>query len=620
MLGEPAFTADGGELLYSVTATDTPARAQSDLWAAGWAGGKRRLTNSRDRSEWMPQPLAGGRVAFLSDGAADGSVQLWAMPLKGGRARQLTRIPGGIGDYSLSPDGRQAVVTVETGAPEYPADGPEPPIVVDRFQNRQDGAGWLDARRSHLALVSLADGAARLLTSGDYDHWLPSWSPDGHWIAFVSKRCADADRRYCSDVYVMPAAGGEARRLSRHEGADADPDFEAGRPSWSPDSRRLAWVRAGDERLTWYSPFRLVVADLDSGDLSEPGPADRWVYAPRWTADGQILALVEEDRATRLAAIRPDTGDISYLTPADATAVEFASHGPRVAVLLGGSAAPPALWALDAPKRLLASHNEWLAERQIAETRPVSWASGDAEIHGLLMLPPDHREGQPLPLIVRLHGGPVWQWSHEFMADWQAFAARGYAVLAPNPRGSSGRGEAFARAQMADWGNADVNDVRTGIDHLIATGIADPARIGVGGWSYGGILTNYLIARDPRIRAAVSGAGMGNFLGGYGVDQYSRDYELELGRPWENSELWRKLSYPFFEADRIQTPTLYLCAEADSNVPCSGSQQMFQALKSLNIPTRLVIYPGENHGLTVPAYRVDRVARELDWYGRFLAE
>lgn len=578
------------------------------------------MTRTPDRNEWMPQPLPGGRVAFLSDGAEDGSAQLWAIPTRGGRARQLTRIPGGIGDYSLSPDGTEAVVTIATGGAEIPADGPPPPIVIDRFQSRQDGRGWLDSQRVQLARVSLKDGRVRPLTSGEFDHWLPSWSPDGGWIAFVSKRCADADRHYCSDVYVMPASGGEARRLSRHEGADADPEFEAGRPQWSPDSARLAWVRAGDEALTWYSPFRLVVADVASGALHEPGPADNWVYAPRWTADGKILALVEVDRATRLAEIGPDDDTLRWLTGEAETVLDFATGGARVAALLGNSKAPPALWALDEPRRRIADHNEWIATRQIMEARPVSWASGDQQIHGLLLLPPGYREGERLPLIVRLHGGPVWQWSHEFMADWQAFAAQGYAVLAPNPRGSSGRGEAFARAQMADWGNVDVADVRAGIDHLIATGIADPNRIGIGGWSYGGILTNYLIASDPRIRAAVSGAGMGNFLGGYGVDQYSRDYELELGRPWEQPDLWRRLSYPFFEANRIRTPTLYLCAEADSNVPCAGSQQMFQALKSLDVPTRLVVYPGENHGLVVPAYRVDRVERELDWYERYLRD
>jgi dipeptidyl aminopeptidase/acylaminoacyl peptidase len=152
----------------------------------------------------------------------------------------------------------------------------------------------------------------------------------------------------------------------------------------------------------------------------------------------------------------------------------------------------------------------------------------------------------------------------------------------------------------------------------VAQGVVDGSRIGVGGWSYGGILTNYMIASEPRIKAAVAGAGMANFLGGYGADQYARDYEIELGKPWEAFDRWKRLSYPFYEVTRIAAPTLYLCAEKDTNVPCIGSEQMYQALKSRGLPTRLVIYPGENHGLTVPSYLVDRMQRQVDWYDRYV--
>ena len=244
--------------------------------------------------------------------------------------------------------------------------------------------------------------------------------------------------------------------------------------------------------------------------------------------------------------------------------------------------------------------------------------SDGVEIHALLTLPPGHREGQRHPLIARLHGGPVYQFSHEFMADWQVFAAQGYAVLAINPRGSSGRGAEFAQAQMARWGAVDAADISAGITHVLGMGVADPDRIGVGGWSYGGILANYMIASDPRVKAAVSGAGMANFLGGYGVDQYAREYELELGLPWEQTGRWLSLSYPFLRAGEITAPTLYLCAEEDWNVPCSGSLQMYQALKAEGVPTGLVVYPGETHGLTVPSYLRDRMERSLAWYGRWL--
>jgi dipeptidyl aminopeptidase/acylaminoacyl peptidase len=191
-------------------------------------------------------------------------------------------------------------------------------------------------------------------------------------------------------------------------------------------------------------------------------------------------------------------------------------------------------------------------------------------------------------------------------------------VVAVNPRGSSGRGFDFARAIYADWGNKDVQDVLAGVDHVVEIGVADPARLGIGGRSYGSILTNYVIANDKRFKAAVSGAGTSNMLGNYGHDQYAREYELELGTPWANPEAYERVSFPFLHADRISTPTLFYCAEKDFNVPCLGTEQMYQALRSRGVPTRLVIYPGENHPLTVPSYIRDRMQRLLGWYDRFL--
>jgi dipeptidyl aminopeptidase/acylaminoacyl peptidase len=204
------------------------------------------------------------------------------------------------------------------------------------------------------------------------------------------------------------------------------------------------------------------------------------------------------------------------------------------------------------------------------------------------------------------------------MADWQAYAAAGFVVVAPNPRGGSGRGFDFARAIYADWGNKDVQDVIAALDHVIALGIADPTRLGVGGRSYGGILTNYVITSDARFKAAVSGAGSSNVLGMYGHDMYATEYQLELGTPWKNADVYERLSYPFLHADRIKTPTLFYCEALDVNVPCLGAEQMYQALSSLRVPTQLVIYPDEYHPVTVPSYLLDRMTRMIGWYKRHL--
>ena len=221
-------------------------------------------------------------------------------------------------------------------------------------------------------------------------------------------------------------------------------------------------------------------------------------------------------------------------------------------------------------------------------------------------------------MVTELHGGPVYQWSHEFLMRARLYAAAGYAVLAVNPRGSSGRGFDFSRAIYADWGNLDAKDISAGITHAIESGIADPERVGVAGWSYGGILTDYMIASDQRIRAAVSGAGVANVLATFGVDMYVREYLYELGTPWENFDTWRKLAFPFLHPERISAPTLFECAGDDDNVPCVGAQQMYQALKTRGVPTRLIVYPGENHDLGVPSYLVHRMRSNIGWFDRWL--
>lgn len=622
-VAEPVFSPDGAAIAYSLTTDNLKTDTQvTDLWRVDWATGEnRQLTRTPKASEWSPAYSGDGKwLVFLSDGDGESEAQLWRMPARGGRPRQASKVAGGIGDFSLSPDGAKAVVVAETGGPKPNAAETTPPIVIDRLQFKEDGRGYLDSRRQQLLIVDLKTGKATALTHGDFDHWLPAWSPDGKTIAFVSKRHGpDPDRNLDFDVFVVPATGGEPRRLGDFAGSDMDPTWES-RPDWSPDSSKLVWLRSGEDRWIYYAPWQMVVAEVATGKTVNTAWIDRNVYNPRWSADGRsLLALIEQDRDTWLARIDPVSGKVAYLTHGRRFAYDFAvARNGRVAVLDGDSDRPYELRTVEARPRDLTRHNAWLADRRLATTRDVSFTSDGVEIHGILTLPPGYDPKKRYPTIVRLHGGPVYQYSHEFMADWQLYAARGYVVLGINPRGSSGRGFDFARAIYADWGNLDVRDVKAGVDWLIASGVADPDRLGVGGWSYGGILTDYVVASDPRFKAAISGAGMANFIGGYGADMYAREYELELGRPWETPELWTKLSYPFLHADRISAAVMFQCAEADFNVPCIGAEQMYQALRSRGLSTRLVIYPGENHGLTVPSYRADRLKRSVEWYDRYL--
>ena len=262
----------------------------------------------------------------------------------------------------------------------------------------------------------------------------------------------------------------------------------------------------------------------------------------------------------------------------------------------------------------------FMKDLRVARVDGTKFKSADAtEIHGFFVNPLDRpAAGTQPPALLRPHGGPQSQYASEFSFEAQLFAANGYAVIMPNPRGSTGRGEKFAMGIYADWGHRDVEDDLAAVEDAVAHGLADPERLGVGGWSYGGISTNYLIATTTRFKAATSGASISNVLAGYGTDQYILDYEAELGVPWKNSETWLRLSYPFLHADKIKTPTLFLCGENDFNVPLLNTEQMYQALRSLGVPTELVIYPGQNRGLKKPSYIIDRSKRYLDWYGKWI--
>ena len=627
-VAEPDFSPDGEFLVYSMEAAnleiDEPV---SDIWRVRWDGSDRRaLTSTPNDSEWRPSYSPDGRsIAFLSDrGGEDVLMQVWLMPAAGGEAVAITKFPGGVVDYAWSPDSTKlAVIAGDPERPEGSQKPPKPePIVIDRYQFKEDYAGYLTDLRQHLYVFDLASREAIQLTSGANDEYLPSWSPDGKQVAYVTKRGGDPDRHLNWDIYLIePRAGAGERRLTTFAGADSDPYWES-RPQWSPDGGRIAYLRSGDDKDIYYRPWQLAVVDVETGAARIPADIDRCFTRPRFTPDGRaVLALIEQSRVTNLSRIELVSGRVTSLTRGLRFDVDFdlAANG-RIAVLGGDDAHPYRLEAVErGGLRTIADHNEWIGERRLAPVEPIQFESADGTIvHGLLVRPLDHQAGRRYPAILRLHGGPVYQFSHEFMEDWQVYAAQGYVVIAPNPRGSSGRGFDFARAIYADWGHKDVEDVLAAVDHAVAIGVADRDRLGVGGRSYGGILTDAVIARDGRFKAAVSGAGSAHAAGMYGHDMYTREVELELGLPWRDHEAYARNSYAFLHADRITTPTLFYCEELDLNVPCHGSEQMYQALRSLGVPTQLVIYPGEWHPVTVPSYLRDRMQRHLDWYDRYL--
>jgi len=603
-VGAPRLSPDGNWIAYTVKEVSLDDdKNRTHLWLASWDGKENRQLTFGKESETSPKwSHDGKRLAFLSSRGSDDEIdQLWMLDLRGGEPEKLTSFKGSVVDFDWSPDGAHLGLIVEDA--EEKSEKTKPPIVVTRFQFKQDKEGYLTTKRQHLYLFDPETKKSDLLTPGAYNEALPAFSPDGTKIAFVSKRHDDIDRTNDWDVYVIDAkAGATPRQLTAAPYEDNDPETESPL-AWSPDGKQIAFVQGGDPKLIYYAPHHLATVDLEGHvkKIESDGAASH----PKWF-DGHFTSLVEHDRT------------VSFGEEHKTTVLDYDIAGSHTVLLTTDSTHPAELFARDG--RQITHHNDaWLAAHKLGETHELDFKSKDGtEIHGFYVTPPGFDASKKYPAILRIHGGPVSQFTHRFSFEWQLFATNGYVVIGANPRGSSGRGEAFSKAIWADWGNLDTQDVLAAVDAVTAKGILDPKRLGVGGWSYGGILTNYVITQDHRFKAATSGASISNVLAGYGTDEYIREYELELGKPWEHADQWTKISSPFLHADRITTPTLFLCGDKDFNVPLLNSEQMYQALRSLGVPTELIIYPGQFHGITKPSYVRDRYQRYLDWYAKYV--
>jgi dipeptidyl aminopeptidase/acylaminoacyl peptidase len=399
---------------------------------------------------------------------------------------------------------------------------------------------------------------------------------------------------------------------------------EVGRPEWSPDGKSIAYLLGDELKWSAYDQAQLMVIPSAGGTPKPLTPSlDRPISSPLWSRDGASLVFIVVDDRSQYAARVPAAGGPVQKVIEGKQVIERLSRGPdeAFAVLASTATAATEVHALENGRlrKLTRQNDAWLEGRLLGTTEEFTSTSKDGtEVHGLIVKPPTYQPGRAYPTLLRIHGGPNGQDAHTFSFERELFAANGYVVVAVNYRGSNGRGNAYQKAIYADWGNKEVLDLLGAMDHVVKTGLADPNRLGIGGWSYGGILTNYTIATDGRFKAAISGAGSSNQISMYGTDQYITQYETELGPPWKSQDVWIKVSYPFFHADRIKTPTLFMCGEKDFNVPLLGSEQMYQALKSLNVDTELVIYPNQFHGITTPSYKKDRLERYLAWYDKYL--
>ena len=626
-VGSPVVSPDGQWVAYTASQIDTKEdKTLTHLWMVKWDGSAQiQLTYGKEGASQPKFSPDGRYISFLSSrpGPAKGE-QVWLLDRRGGDAQQLTGITDQrIENYLWSPDSKSLLLTLhpkaEPEAEEGKPPAPPKPIVIDRYHFKQDIQGYLhDDDWDALYLYDIATKKAeKLTTSKNVDEKNALWSPDGKWIAFVSNHDADPDRSDNSDVFVVePKAGSAARQLTTWTGPDD------GRLAWSPDSKSIAYTQGAPLPLLEYSQDKPAVVTLD-GKVSYPAASlDRSVREPMYSPDGHLSYLVADDRNQYPAEVELAGNSDKRQLAQQGTVMAWDAAAGHTAVLYTNDTAPGEIYAFEnGALRKLTTHNDALvAELNLVPTEGIEFNSQDGtEVHGLLTKPAGFKPGSPVPMVLFIHGGPNGQDEHSFDFLRQWLAAKGYAELNVNYRGGSGRGQAYAKAIAGDWGHLEVQDLLAGVDKAVAMGVADPNRLAVTGWSYGGILTDYTTASTDRFKAAISGAGVAAPMSFYGVDQYILQYDNELGQPWKNSQLYLKMSYPFLEVDkRIHTPMLFMGGTSDMNVPLIGGEQMYQALKSLGRPTELVVYPGQFHGFTRPSYIRDRYERWLAWWNKYL--
>ncbi len=620
-LSSPLISPEGDWILYSVSKADAQKdKNVSQLYMINKTGTETVSLTEQTKGvgsyQWSPE---GKYISFLTAGKEEkeGS-QLFLLDRRGGEPIQLTHIKGEIAAYQWFKDGSKILFEIKDPSFSDTAKSKvRQPYEIDRYHFKADYEGYLDNRKTHLYTFDVKTKTLDTLTKGANNETDAVVSADGKWVAYASNVSVDFDKNENTDIFLLSLTkDAKPTQLTFYKGTDR-------RPKFSPDYTKIAFLRSSSEDpFNMYDIQHLGIIDMASKtDKVITKQYDLSIDNIFWSLDGKsIFGTADDDRKQNIIQINASTGAVNAFTNEAGVynGINMNEKGKMVA-LFSTPNQPNEVFLNEGAgfKQVTHVQDAFVNSIQKVVVKGFSAiASDNNKVNGILFLPDSN--AKKLPLILFIHGGPVAQDEYSFDLTSQIFAAAGYAVANVNYRGSSGRGANYTKSIYGDWGNKEVKDIIGVADYLIKSGVVDENKMAIAGWSYGGLLTNYTIATDKRFKAAVSGAGGSLMLSFYGTDQYISQYEPELGKPWENLQKWLDVSYPFFKVKEIKTPTLFMASQADFNVPVVGAEQMYQAFKSVGIPTQLIIYPNQNHGIRVPSYLVHRLNSHLDWFKKYL--
>lgn len=650
LISSARISPDGAFAIYAVQRVDQKSEKKfSNLWRANLINGQQRQFTLGDQSDsspcWSPD---GDQIAFLSNRKdAEKPAQIYLIPADGGEARQLCEIDGTISNLSWSPDGKKLLCTVlKKDAEEVERQKDEQKkklgVVARHYQRifyKLDGFGYLPHERWHIWVVDARNGKAKQLTDHPvYDEQYPAWSPDGKWIAFISNRSQDPDSTPDrEDIYLLPASGGDIRRLDTPTGGKSLPSF-------SPDGKWLAYLASEGENQ-WYrntglwvvpldgsSPTRNLTAKYDlhvsSQTINDMGNPE--MMPPTWSKGSESLYFqVVEHGSTLLKSIQRNGEGLQTILGEEGVVGSYSLDQSQGNMLYfwGSMNDPCQLFSLNMAskqsKQVTRLNQDLLNNLDLGQMETL-WIQGPDgnQLQGWILKPPGFDPNQKYPSILEIHGGPITQYGFFFMHEFYYLAAQGYVVHFCNPRGGRGYGEEHARAIWGDWGNRDYADIMAWTDHIASLPYIDTGRMGVTGGSYGGYMTVWIIGHTQRFKAAVTQRCVSNLLSMWGSSDMNWVFQhtLEAGAPFEDLEKHWDHS-PIKYIGNAQTPTLVIHSENDLRCPIEQGEQVFVALKRLGVDTEMVRFPGEFHGLSRTG-RTDRRIKRLNhiarWFNQYL--